>query len=43
MATISGKIVKISIRRGAYAVRQKNYIRNLKAIKMKGVVRRGNR
>lgn len=42
MATKPGKIVRIEISRGAYAVRQKLFIRNMKAVKMKGVVRRGS-
>jgi hypothetical protein len=42
MATKPGKLVMVSKLRGAYAARQKLYIRNGKAIKMKGTVRRGN-
>ncbi|MHB9038773.1 MAG: hypothetical protein ACYC64_19175 [Armatimonadota bacterium] len=42
MATHSGKLVRVLIPRGVYALRQKSFIRNGKAIKMKGTVRRGD-
>lgn len=37
-----GKIVKVQITRGKYDVRQKLFIRNRKALKLKGTVRRGS-
>lgn len=42
MATRPGKIVRIEIPRGTYAVRGKLFVRNAKAVKLKGVVRRGS-
>lgn len=42
MAIKAGKLIRISAPRGGCDVRQKLYIRNGKAIKMKGTVRRGN-
>ena len=42
MATKPGMIVRISIPRGIYAPRVKLFIRNRKALKVKGFIRRGN-
>jgi len=42
MATKPGKTVKIQVIRGVYDVREKQFIRNGKAVRLGGRVRRGN-
>ena len=42
MATKPGVIVRIPMLRGAYAPRTKLFVRNCKALKVKGFIRRGS-
>lgn len=43
MAVVAGKIVRIDIKSGPGKLRFRQYMRNMKAVKVKGTVRRGVR
>ncbi len=40
MAVKPGKIVRVEVKSGIYALRNKLFIHNLKAIRVRGIVRR---